>query len=205
MVEARLTDDEAADTSARYKRWRKIKLLAVFALMLAVGALTVADRLGAFGYAGDDRAFFDGRTVRVVKVVDGDTVKIRGRRGLESVRLIGIDAPEVGEPGADAATDALRELTDDPVQLMLGESETRDRYGRLLAHLFAGDTHVNRRLIADGHAYAERRFPHVYQRDFAAAEATARGKTLGLWRTHTDEDQPEWRRRWLETLRDDAR
>ncbi|MCL2620127.1 MAG: hypothetical protein FWD97_04240 [Defluviitaleaceae bacterium] len=43
----------------------------------------------------------------VTRVIDGDTVELYSG---ERVRLIGIDAPEVGEAGADEATNFVRDL-----------------------------------------------------------------------------------------------
>lgn len=102
--------------------------------------------------------------VPVAWVSDGDTLAVRIDGGVERVRLIGIDAPEVwrsvsgptpgradadddlddptaglpsGECGADEATDAARALVaGGPVGLEVDpEQPDRDRYGRLLRHV----------------------------------------------------------------------
>ena len=74
--------------------------LAALASMAAVVPLVVAGPLAA----GQARTYDTGR---VTKVVDGDTVIIDHR---VVVRLVGIDTPEHGQCGYDAATRALRRL-----------------------------------------------------------------------------------------------
>lgn len=125
--------------------------------------------------------------VRVDHIYDGDTVKlIDGRR----LRLIGIDTPEIGrdgepsEPFAKEAHEALRELLkgNETLHLRLGK-ERKDRYGRLLAHLFLEDnTSVEAWLLEQGLA----RWLMVPPNDwnlacYQAAEQRARSRKLGIW------------------------
>lgn len=81
------------------------------------------------------------QNVEVARVVDGDTVRLRDGR---SVRLIGINAPELAhngrttEPFAEAAKQRLQALvsaSDGRLALQPGR-QARDHYGRTLAHLF---------------------------------------------------------------------
>ncbi len=56
----------------------------------------------------------------------------------ETVRLVGIDTPEMGECGYERATEALTDLVGGRV-VTLGESdEDRDQYGRLLRYVDRG-------------------------------------------------------------------
>ena len=130
----------------------------------------------------------------VVSVVDGDTVKVRVNGAVESVRLIGIDAPETNAPGrpaqcfgsqSGAQAEAL--LAGKTVRLEFDASQgRRDRYDRLLAYVWVGDTHVNEWLLRQGYA---REFtysaPYRYQSAFRAAEAEARAAGRGLWAADT--------------------
>jgi len=81
--------------------------------------------------------------VEVAHVYDGDTVKLRDGRKL---RFIGINTPEIGydgkpsEPLAKEARQALIGLLADNKRLALRYgAERKDRYGRLLAHVFLPD------------------------------------------------------------------
>jgi len=119
-------------------------------------------------------------------VIDGDTVVLSDER---TIRLIGINAPELGhgeapdEPFATAARDRLRELVQGrPVRLEF-EEEPRDRYGRWLAHLrLMGGPSVEEQLLAEGLACMVAIPPNVREAPrLQAVEATARRSRLGLW------------------------
>ena len=91
------------------------------------------------------------RTFLVTRVVDGDTLELGNG---ETVRLVGIDTPEVGECGYDAASAALARLVAGK-QVRLGMSdEDRDRYGRLLRYVDVGSTDAGLRQIQKGLAIA---------------------------------------------------
>lgn len=123
-------------------------------------------------------------------VVDGDTLRLNDQR---RVRLIGIDAPEMGSRGRSAepfAVQATRRLTElvkanhNQVGLLVGE-QSHDRYGRVLAHLY--DRHglsLEEQLIAEGLAYHVVIAPNIALADcLAQAEQSARERQVGLWKT----------------------
>ena len=130
----------------------------------------------------------------VTRVVDGDTIRVR--RGLESekVRLKGVDAPEIphpemgqynNDPFGHESKECLTKILDGrTVRLMFATAAgtpERDRYGRLLAYVYAGGALVNAELIRKGCARAFRKFEHPGREEFIALEAEARRKRLGLW------------------------
>ena len=120
------------------------------------------------------------------RVTDGDTLRLQdGRR----VRLIGINAPELGrngkpsEPYAQAARRALQTLVDgQPLQLVTG-NEATDRYGRTLGYLFdQRGENLEAQLLAQGMGYAVAIPPNLDLVDcHVAAEQAARDARLGLW------------------------
>lgn len=91
-------------------------------------------------------AFADERG-KVVKIVDGDTIKVKIGGSTETVRLIGVDTPETVHPnrpveyfGKEASAFTKRmangksvRLEDDP------ECTNRDKYGRLLRYVYLPD------------------------------------------------------------------
>ncbi|MBI1308475.1 MAG: thermonuclease family protein [Proteobacteria bacterium] len=129
---------------------------------------------------------------RVAKVIDGDTVVLASG---EHVRLLDINTPEIGhddepdEPGARAASVALRNMAlGKDVKLVYGPQEY-DQYGRLLAHLYLQDgSWVNGELVAQGLA-------HIYTfgdnelktAQLLPLEEKARAEKKGLWAL------PQWR------------
>lgn len=178
----------------------------VVALLLV---LAVADRLGVFGHQGDDRSRYHGKTFRVVKVVDGDTIDIDipdGKHDTTRIRLWGVDTPEIGHSrsetsahfGPEAAAFTGQEVLNQKVRIELSSRRTRDRYGRLLAFVYRADNNemLNEHLVATGHAYADLRFDHEYETKFRELESRARRNSVGLWKDVTIEQMPEWRKRY---------
>lgn len=170
-------------------------------LLLAILVLTIVlDRLRpSAGRAGGDWDAWDQQPVRVVKVVDGDTVHVKppSSEDVQTVRLIGVDAPETDAYWGERATAYLAaRAAGKEVVLRLEPLETRDRYGRLLAYLYASESeNLNQSLVRDGQAYADRRFDHTYRAQFEQTEAEARKRRRGLWKDVRDEQQPPWRQR----------
>ncbi len=126
----------------------------------------------------------------VRNIVDGDTLALRDGRKL---RLIGIDTPErarngqPAQPFAKQATRALKALiaaSDYRIALQTGV-EPRDRYHRLLAHVFdKNGQNINAALIRQGLAVAyttppNDRFSDCYHR----IDRLAAKKGKGFW-TH---------------------
>lgn len=103
---------------------------------------------------GDDRTRqpVNGAPHAVVeRVVDGDTVVLGDGA---HVRLVGMDAPEVGTCGYDRATAAVERLVlGERVRLTAPVDDT-DRYGRLLRYVDVGETDVGLHLIRLGLAVA---------------------------------------------------
>jgi endonuclease YncB( thermonuclease family) len=125
-----------------------------------------------------------GNTVTVVDVVDGDTFDIDPVvQGMDRVRLIGVDTPEVfggEEPCDQEASDfTTSELDGQQVRLELGE-DPEDPYGRLLAYAFVGNEFFNETLVAEGLADARSYPPNTkYDAQLEAAEATAKTPVCG--------------------------
>lgn len=167
------------------KRWGIVALLAcLLVCLIATGCTDERDP----GPAGEIPAA-GGRAAILVRVVDGDTIWVRLDDGTEEkVRYIGLDAPEVaqdGQLGEHLGEEAARQnaalLAEGPLRLTT-DVEERDRHGRLLAYVWAGDVLVNERLIRDGYAWARRYPPNLtLQERLQRAERVAREAGVGLW------------------------
>ncbi len=128
-------------------------------------------------------------TIRVVEVVDGDTVLVTTAAGEETIRLLGIDTPESVDPnrpiqcfGAEA-TARLTELTPPGSIIELQRDvEPRDRYGRLLAYVHRDGVFVNLELVREGYADVSIIEPNsTHRAQFEAALLGARTAERGLW------------------------
>lgn len=91
------------------------------------------------------------RFYRVVEVIDGDTIDLANG---ERVRLVGIDTPEVGECGYEAAKQRLERLALGQRVTLRESDEDRDRYGRLLRYVDRGRRDLGLDLIQQGLAVA---------------------------------------------------
>ena len=129
-------------------------------------------------------------TARVVRVVDGDTIRVALPSGEEPVRYIGIDAPESVKPGSPVECFAKRASAFNE-RLVAGERvrlvrdvEARDRYGRLLAYVYRvrDGLFVNAELVRRGYATVATFPPNVaHERDFRRLANRARLSGRGLW------------------------
>jgi endonuclease YncB( thermonuclease family) len=154
-----------------------------------------------------DLARYHGQSFEVVRVVDGDTLHL-GAPDLggdsTKVRLLGIDAPEMGTNRsermyyAEEATALAKRLAlHQEVRVYLDErAGSRDRYQRLLAYIELPDgKFLNEELLSEGCVYADRRFRHSYYQKYLQLEAGARSLEKGLWKNVTPEQMPPWRQK----------
>lgn len=127
---------------------------------------------------------------RVVRVADGDTFTLLDGKRQQRVRMASIDSPEMtksreqpGQPHANAARTALSNLIAGKTLTL--QCYEKDRYGRHICDvpLGGGDT-ANRRMVAQGMAWANREKRGAFLRDKAidGLERTARAEGRGLWR-----------------------
>lgn len=138
--------------------------------------------------------------VRITSVVDGDTLKI----GRDTVRLIGIDAPEAvenehlarelgridgrGQEGSmlhmgRTAADFARRLAEGKRCWLEFDGGERDQFGRVLAYVHLEDgTNLNEAMLYEGYAkvYLGGNFRYLKRFLFLQDEAERRGS--GLWR-----------------------
>lgn len=125
--------------------------------------------------------------VTVTKVIDGDTIRISTG---ETIRLIGIDAPEsrnafkkVKEPFGKKSKQYLTDLLLNKQIRLDYDVARRDRYGRTLAYVYLMDsTFVNEKLVREGYATVMTVPPNVkFAERFVKAQREARSSNRGLW------------------------
>ncbi len=144
------------------------------------------------------------QTTTVVRVVDGDTIKVRYWGKDESIRLIGIDTPE-SRVNKKAKRDAKRSGQDIKTITAMGKRATeyveslvrpgdlitiefdtqqRDRYDRLLGYVYLSNGKMlNEEIVKAGYANVMTIPPNVkYQDRFFKAYEQARERKRGLWK-----------------------
>ena len=122
----------------------------------------------------------DAETALVVEVIDGDTAVLDS--GWQ-VRLIGINAPEIGQPYAPEATDFLASLVLGKKVSMAGDVTDIDQYDRLLRYLYFDGKFINLEVVRAGFAVFFPYAPDLKHSDlFGRAELEASSVKLGLWK-----------------------
>ncbi len=122
-------------------------------------------------------------TAQLVDVVDGDTIKVLVNGREESVRYVGIDTPERGQPGYRAATEANRALLGSGALFLVRDRTDRDRYDRLLRNVYTADgVFVDGEMVRQGWAQPVEYAPdtrHAAEFRQYALEAAQAG--VGFW------------------------
>lgn len=128
--------------------------------------------------------------IKVVKVIDGDTVKLANGKLL---RYIGIDTPEMRlkeedafvlspQPWAKEATDFNRKLVEGKTVHIEFDIEKNDRYGRLLGYCYVANDFINGKLVEEGFAVIYSNPPNIKYSDLLYnLQKEARGNKRGLW------------------------
>jgi len=125
--------------------------------------------------------------VRVLRVIDGDTiiVELQGRQ--EKVRYISLDAPDLQtrmkESYGRQAQEANRQLVEGKTVRLEFDLQQRNWDGDLLAYVYLLDsTFVNAWLVEQGYAKVKRMLPNVkYQRRLTQLQKEAQLAERGLW------------------------
>ena len=132
---------------------------------------------------------FTGDTAyKVVRVIDGDTVKIDDNGRLTNVRLIGVDTPETVHPNKPVEAYG-KEASNFTKNLLQGESvylrydgQRTDTFGRLLAYVYRAPDglFVNLEIVRQGygHVYTQFPFKHIEVFRYYGNRARTAGKGL---------------------------
>ena len=173
---------------------RRPLIALVVVVLVGVGAYVV--RIAAGG--GDDDAEDGGgggpattsipagsttEVATVRSVADGDSFTVRLADGREAeVRMIGINAPELGECASIEAGGSLTALLGrGPIELVRDITD-RDRFDRLLRYVVAHGVDINVEMVRRGLALAGALEPDVArQTAIDAAQRSARAAGAGLW------------------------
>jgi endonuclease YncB( thermonuclease family) len=135
-------------------------------------------------HAGDEGVLFG----PLIKVIDGDTFVVKVQGAALHIRLVAVDAPESDQPFGDAARNELESLIGNQQCVLVFEEG--DTYGRLVVHLWVGDTYVNAEMVKRGLAW----FDSASAPDdlLVSNEEEAREAKRGLWALPLEERVPPW-------------
>jgi len=145
--------------------------LRVFAMVALVGALVqvqASAKPSAPAWSGV-----------VTYVVDGDTIKVRPPGGGKpvSIRIHGIDAPEICQAGGTASREALMRKIGG--QRVMVHGRHHDDYGRLLAKVSFKGEDTGRWMVSQGLAWSYRNRAHAGP--YAVEQRQARAARAGIF------------------------
>jgi endonuclease YncB( thermonuclease family) len=125
---------------------------------------------------------------KAVRVLDGDSINILQHGKEIHIRLAEIDAPEYGQPFWKKSKQALENYVTGK-QVMVEEFD-RDKYGRIVGHVYVDGIWVNGELVKQGYAYVYARY--AVSKKLYQYEANAEKNKLGIWRLPQAERIKPW-------------
>ena len=135
-------------------------------------------------------ATVSGQSVRVEKVIDGDTIAVLIDGNKTTVRFIGVNAPETyqgkkSECFAEESFEYVKNRIEGKYISLVADDtqENKDKYERLLRYVMLGDgINLNVELIEKGYAREYTyKIPYQQQQEFRSAQAAAKANRFGLW------------------------
>ncbi len=131
--------------------------------------------------------------VKIVRVIDGDSVKVRLPSGEErSVRMYGIDAPETAQRRGDSSTRQLQKILSSGRDWRLHVLD-EDHYQRLVGLIYREDAesayrnHDGTGILSANHEMVRTGWAHWYEEygdkigEFQNLERYAKKERLGVW------------------------
>lgn len=144
-----------------------------------------------------------GHQFTIVKIFDGDTIQVKGFGLKFTIRLVGIDTPELGRKGKkrqpyslqakQKLTHLLQEKTISLKQYGMG------KYNRVLAEIFVNETNINLEMVRSGFAEVYRgKWPNKFDAGrYFQAEKRAQQSRKGMWIQGTAYKSPwQWRQKF---------
>lgn len=172
---------------------RRRKLFWLVASLLIIGFNTLADKQGwtlLNSFTRNTNDTISAGFYRVTQFDDGDTIAVDMNGTKETIRMIGVDTPEVKDPrkpvqcyGKSASNFTKQLIGNNAVRLEADPLNTnRDRYNRLLRYVYLPSGQlVNSELIKQGYGFAYTSFPFTKIDEFKNYQDQARSHNLGLW------------------------
>lgn len=126
----------------------------------------------------------------IISVTDGDTLKATCGSEPVTIRLAEIDAPEKKQEFYVEARQSLSDLCLDKEARIA--TQTKDRYGRIIARVNCNGADANAEQIKRGMAWVYDRY--VTDHSLYELQNAARSKGIGLWNKSSPLPPWEWRK-----------
>lgn len=144
---------------------------------------------------------FPKQQFKVLKVFDGDTIKVTRVDLIFKIRLVGIDSPEIGFRGQK--TQPFSQKAKHYLEGLVGNKKVRIKsygtgaYNRQLAEVFVGNKNINIEMIRAGLAevYKGKRPKKLDSQSYLKEELRARRAGKGMWIQGSRYKSPrQWRK-----------
>ncbi len=140
--------------------------------------------------SGNSLSSLTNSEVKILSVVDGDTIYVQENNRKVKIRMLLIDTPESvkkgvkPQPYSKAASNYLKKRLKKGTTVEIEKGENAiDKYGRTLAYVFIGDENINLTMVEKGYAriaYVSK--PNIkYLGEFKNAENLAKKKEIKIW------------------------
>ena len=129
-------------------------------------------------------------SLKIKRVVDGDTVHVFYQDEVYKIRLTEIDAPERDQPYGSNSTEYLKSLLKE--RMVDVDISGTDRYGRKLGRLYWQGMDINRELVSAGYAWVYDQY--VTDNSFYENQSKARNSKKGLWEDQNPLEPWNWRK-----------
>ncbi|MBK7993541.1 MAG: thermonuclease family protein [Blastocatellia bacterium] len=169
---------------------RKITRFLITFLLIFSTTFTTFE-INLFAQETSKKTIQQGFQAEVIKVVDGDTIKIRrnGAHKQETIRLIGIEAPEVSsreqtgqEPFGVMAQQHLSVAITRRIIRIEQDVQKEAETGEILGYVWLDDKLMNEEMLKSGLAVLATTPPNVkYVERFQTAQTTAREQKKAIW------------------------
>ncbi|MGD6872648.1 thermonuclease family protein [Sutcliffiella horikoshii] len=138
----------------------------------------------------DTEPEYERTEVPLVRVIDGDTIKVIINNKEENIRFLLVDTPETNHPRMDGpqpfgpeAKEFMEEFMEGgKIEIELDVSE-RDHYGRILAYVYVNGVSAQEELLKRGLARVAYIFPPNtrYVDTYQAIQEKAQAEGIGIW------------------------
>ena len=129
-------------------------------------------------------------SLKIKRVVDGDTVHVFYQDEVYKIRLTEIDAPERDQPYGSNSTEYLKSLLKEGMVDV--DISGTDRYGRKLGRLYWQGKDINRELVSAGYAWVYDQY--VTDNSFYENQSKAKNTKKGLWEDQNPLEPWNWRK-----------
>lgn len=133
-------------------------------------------------------------TVELLRIYDGDTVKVKGAHGTFKLRLTGIDAPERNQAYGKKSRRAVQKICNENSSLIEVSTSGLDKYQRYLGRLYCDGIDVSLYLTQQGLAWHNIRYSNDI--NLYIAQIEARQAKIGLWQQKSPIPPWTWRRKY---------